>query len=149
MYLQGDVHCRSISRFPLSLTAICLTELVVLKACLSAIKKGPPSQLACKGMENTRRSLASTLGEQRTSDWFGACGVDQNTFSPPGRLPCPFLILSGLKMLAVSLFENDTLSSVDLSYNSVTPSAAMVLAFALKVQVWIRLCTRPVKANEG
>lgn len=36
-------------------------------------------------------------------------------------------------MLAVSLFENDTLTSLDLSYNSVTPSAALVFAFALKV----------------
>lgn len=61
------------------------------------------------------------------------CGEDQITLSPHVRLPCLFLFLSGLKILAVSLFENDTLSSVDLSYNSVTPSAAMVLAFALKV----------------
>lgn len=38
-------------------------------------------------------------------------------------------------MLAVSLFENDTLTSLDLSYNSVTPSAALVLAFALKVHI--------------
>lgn len=35
--------------------------------------------------------------------------------------------------LAVALIENDTLTSLDLSYNSVTPAAAMVLAFALKV----------------
>lgn len=37
-------------------------------------------------------------------------------------------------MLAVSLFENDTLTHLDLSYNSVTPSAALVFAFALKVR---------------
>lgn len=42
-------------------------------------------------------------------------------------------------MLAVSLFENDTLTNLDLSYNSVTPSAALVLAFALKVHtLWLR-----------
>lgn len=35
--------------------------------------------------------------------------------------------------LAVALIENNTLTSLDLSYNSVTPAAAMVLAFALKV----------------
>lgn len=39
-------------------------------------------------------------------------------------------------MLAVSLFENDTLTHLDLSYNSVTPSAALVFAFALKVRSW-------------
>lgn len=42
--------------------------------------------------------------------------------------------LSSPKVLAVSLFENDTLTHLDLSYNSVTPSAALVFAFALKVR---------------
>lgn len=37
------------------------------------------------------------------------------------------------KRLAVALSQNDTLTGLDLSYNSVTPAAAMVLAFALKV----------------
>lgn len=35
--------------------------------------------------------------------------------------------------LAVALSQNDTLTSLDLSYNSVSPAAAIVLAFALKV----------------
>lgn len=38
------------------------------------------------------------------------------------------------KILAAALCENDTLTRLDLSYNSVTPAAAMVLAFSLKVE---------------
>lgn len=38
--------------------------------------------------------------------------------------------------LAVALSQNSTLTSLDLSYNSVTPAAAMVLAYALKVRAF-------------
>lgn len=38
------------------------------------------------------------------------------------------------QILASALCENDTLSSLDLSYNAITQAAAMVLAFALKVK---------------
>lgn len=38
------------------------------------------------------------------------------------------------QILGAALCENDTLTSLDLSYNSVTPAAAMVLGFALKVE---------------
>lgn len=40
----------------------------------------------------------------------------------------------GSQRLAVALSRNNTLTSLDLSYNSVTPAAAIVLAHALKVR---------------
>lgn len=58
----------------------------------------------------------------------GLC-ISRGEFTVP---PSFRLLLS--KMLAVALFENDTLTHLDLSYNSVTPSAALVFAFALKVR---------------